>query len=511
MRRRMLAAALTLLIPAGLTAARAQTSPTLTCNNADLPSDLSFPAVSSTLPFDATFSSQSSTLDSVQQAFDIFSWASFVALNWPSNPDGTPMDGPITSNPEAPRVWEAYIEGTGVFKPNGAAPDGWGGTNTFLASLIPDYKQGQKVLFATSKNALSEIYQASFGTTTFPWIADLNNNYVFYEIHLNKPEYDYIVCPEPNTACSSSMNLYSQDGQTAFLKSGGTIGFPQGSTSTESCAPRSAPCYSAIEVKASWKEIGPRDDPTTFYTVPATKIDPAKPNNPPVAVQVGLVGLHIITRTSSASQWVWSTFEHVANAPDAPASTGNVSEASDSAVAAPPAGSHFSFNDPTKLQPTVGYGYEPPWPLPSGTLPPESPTPTQITRVVNNVCINGAWTQALNSKMQAELAGTVWANYRLVSTQWPAGSISPVPSGCAFGVFCPGNLTNTTMETYVQNNKFSGSCMNCHNSAQTAGTLPPPPNAKPPGATAPANFSYLLQGAQPTSGGAKVMLRTRKQ
>jgi hypothetical protein len=486
MRRRVLAAALALLIPAGLTAARAQTPPPtpppLTCNNADLPPSLSFPTVSSTLPFDATFS-QNPTTDQVQQAFDIFSWASFVALNWPSNPDGTPMDGPITSNPTAPRVWEAYIEQTGVFKPDGAPPDPWGGTNTFLASLAPDYKRGQKVLFATSKNVLSEIYQANFGTATFPWIADLNSNYVFYEVHLNKPEYDYIV----------SNKLYSQDGQTAFLKSGETISFPQGSTKTNS--------YGAIEVKAAWKEIGPRDDPTQFYTVQATKIDPATQQPSSTPVQFGLVGLHIITRTSSASQWVWSTFEHVANAPDAPASTGNVSEASDAALAAPPAGSHFSFNDPTQTQPASGYGYEPsPWPLPSGQKPPENPQPTQITRVVNNVCINGAWTQALNAKMQAELAGTVWANYRLVTTQWPAGS-GPAPQGCAaFGVFCPGNLTNTTMETYVQNVKFSGSCMNCHNSAQTAGT----PQAS-------ANFSYLLQGAQPTTGGAAVMLRSRKQ
>jgi hypothetical protein len=121
---RVLAAALALLIPAGLTAVRAQEQPT--CNNPDPPPGLSFPSVSSTLPFDATFS-QKPTVDQLQQAFDIFSWASFVALNWPSNPDGTPMDGPITSNPTAPRVWEAYIAATGVFKAQGALPDPWGG------------------------------------------------------------------------------------------------------------------------------------------------------------------------------------------------------------------------------------------------------------------------------------------------------------------------------------------------------------------------------------------------
>ena len=484
MRHRVLAAALALLIPAGLTVARAQTPPKqLTCENVELPPGLSFPAVSSTLPFDATFGSSTSlTIDQVQQGFDIFSWASFIALNWPSNPDGTPMDGPITSNPTAPRVWEAYIDATGVFKSQGAPPDPWGGTNTFLASLAPDHKRGQKVLFATSKNVLSEIAQAGFGTNTFPWIADLNSNYVFYEIHLNKPEYDYIV----------ENKLYSQDGQTAFLKSGGTISFPQGSTKTNS--------YGAIEVKAAWKEIGPRDDPTTFYTVQATLIDPATGNQIP-NVSIGLVGLHIITRTSHASQWVWSTFEHVANAPDAPPPP----QASGATVEPLQPGSHFSFNDPTQPQQAKGYNFEPQWPLSSGKPPPEHPTSTQITRVVNNLCINGAWTQSLNSTMQAELAGTVWANYRLVSTQWPSGSSA---TGCASvgpAVFCPGNLTNTTMETYVQNSSFFGSCMNCHNAAQTAGTLPPPNSG-----TASANFSYLLQSAQATNA-APAVLRSRRK
>jgi hypothetical protein len=489
----VLAAALALLLPAGLSAAQAQTPPKLTCENVEPPPGLSFPAVSSTLPFDATFGSSTSlTTDQVQQGFDIFSWASFVALNWPSNPDGTPMDGPITSNPTAPRVWEAYIEASGVFKPDGAMPDTWGGTNTFLASLVPDHKQGQKVLFASSKNVLSEIYQANFGTATFPWIADLNSKYVFYEVHLNKPEYDYI----------SQTTLYSKNGQTAFLAKNATISFPQGSNSTESCAPRSAPCYGAIEVKASWKQLGAGDDPTKFYTVVATLIDPATDNQIP-NVTIGLVGLHIITRTQHASQWVWSTFEHVANAPDAPPPPFHQG----ATVEPLPPGSHFNFNDPTQPQQAKGYNYEPsPWPLPSGQQPPENPTPTQITRVVNNVCINGAWTQSLNSTMQAELAGTVWANYRLVSTQWQAGSANANPN-CASGgggVFCPGNLTNTTMETYVQSNNFSGSCMSCHNLAKTAGTLP---NNNP----APANFSYLLQMAQPTSGGAPVMLRSRRQ
>jgi hypothetical protein len=296
-----------------------------------------------------------------------------------------------------------------------------------------------------------------------------------------------------------SKTLYSKDGQTAFLKAN-AISFPQGSTSTESCAPRSAPCYGAIEVKAAWKLLGPGDDPTQFYTVVATLTDPATGNEIP-DMTMGLVGLHIITWTSSASpgtgspsQGVWSTFEHVANAPDAPPPPFAAG-----ALVEPLAGNYFNFNNPTESQPPNGFGFEPP-PLSPGQKPPENPTPTQITRVVNNVCINGAWTQALNSTMQAELAGTVWANYRLVSTQWPFGD-PPVPQGCAAGVFCPGNLTNTTMETYMQR---GGSCMGCHSFAKTAGTLP-----TPPGGTASANFSYLLQQAQ-AANAPPAVLRSRR-
>ena len=90
--------------------------------------------MSSTLPFDATFS-QNPSVDQVQQAFDIFSWASFVALNWPSNPDGTPMAGPITQ-PDGTARLGGHIDATGVFKAQGARPT-WGGTDTFLESVAP--------------------------------------------------------------------------------------------------------------------------------------------------------------------------------------------------------------------------------------------------------------------------------------------------------------------------------------------------------------------------------------
>ena len=96
--------------------------------------------------------------------------------------------------------------------------------------------------------------------------------------------------------------------------------------------------------------------------------------------------------------------------------------------------------------------------------------------------------------MQEKLKGTVWANYRLVTTQWPtAGSSTGQP-------FIPANLTNTTMETYIQT---GGSCMGCHSIAHTSGTTM---NGQP----ASANFSYLLQAANPVATpAAKAQAKTR--
>jgi hypothetical protein len=102
--------------------------------------------------------------------------------------------------------------------------------------------------------------------------------------------------------------------------------------------------------------------------------------------------------------------------------------------------------------------------------------------VLNNNLINDPWTQCLNKTMQQKLAGQVWANYRLVTTQWhnpPDPDTDPT-------TFIPPKLTNTVMETYIQT---GGSCMLCHKSAMTAG-------AGPTGMPASANFSYFLQKAQ---------------
>nr|BFE92490.1 hypothetical protein GCM10020185_30260 [Pseudomonas brassicacearum subsp. brassicacearum] len=95
---------------------------------------------------------------------------------------------------------------------------------------------------------------------------------------------------------------------------------------------------------------------------------------------------------------------------------------------------------------------------------------------------------------------SVWANYQLISTQWP----SDPPKNCQIsaanplGSPAPSFLANATLETYIQGTvpQASSSCMACHGNAATHVTESP--------RTSFADFTYLLERAQSTSGqGAK--------
>jgi len=166
--------------------------------------------------------------------------------------------------------------------------------------------------------------------------------------------------------------------------------------------------------------------------------------------------LHIAHKTQHQPNWIWSTFEHVANAPTQGQPI--------------PSGATYNFYDPQctangaacvpncvpQPQQNLNQGAQAcpagqnisqvvrliPIPDGTGQMPDGSPVPN---------------TQALNTQWQAALASTVWANYQLVSTQWTESN----------GDVLPAMLANTSMETYFQDNSF-GSCIMCHGTAMTA-------------------------------------------
>ncbi len=57
-------------------------------------------------------------LAAAQNSFDIFSWQSFIAMNWPTGGDALPNKEVIGSLPASPRRWMAYRTPQQLFNPN---------------------------------------------------------------------------------------------------------------------------------------------------------------------------------------------------------------------------------------------------------------------------------------------------------------------------------------------------------------------------------------------------------
>ena len=181
----------------------------------------------------------------------------------------------------------------------------------------------------------------------------------------------------------------------------------------------------SIEIKAAWKVLTPAEAGSNrFYTIQALvfndDFNPPGASVPPnVPVTLGLVGLHIAHKTSRQPHWIWSTFEHVDNLtksfynPNCKNCTPN--------QPAPPFSTDKSGNPHYKEL---------------------NPNGTPITKPVQVVRVNPiqAPPTSLNATFRNLLAGSVWANYQLVSTQWIAD----------LGNLEPGFLANITLETFNQ-------------------------------------------------------------
>jgi hypothetical protein len=371
-------------------------------------------------------------LDNLQHGFDYYSWLTFIALN-----ASQPNAAPLPQN-DAPTLWQDYASISDIMLPDGATPPPWGAAPVIPPACRDLDPSGQ--LHVLSK---SMIIKTVTGEVIEPFdtgpLIDQNGNYVRYEILVNQPMYEYIV----------QNGLYSKAGQNAF---DGAVDFPEGTVTQGSTG-----TMGAIMVKAAWKVMGPNDDGSRFHIVEGLAYNPPS-ENPKVEescskVTLGLVGWHAAHKTDDAPQWIWSTFEHVDNVPAA------------ADVAAGSLQSHYNFYRPGCSAKDCPVNEPPPRPWNPDVQPFPGGFASQITRVVPIT----QETVTLNTSFQGILAGTVWNNYELVSTQWPTDATSKVDPT---GVPAPDFLANTTLETYIQGEvpQSSSSCMACHgNAADTTG------------------------------------------
>ena len=440
--------------------------------------DLSFPTTfSSDLPYDVNINGLRSLSDTPDQAkapftipdanippaqrlFDIFSWQTFIALNWPALPSGQPNNKLTLADSKTPRVWEYYVDAGLVYRKDGAPPLSWKDAvtasqeKTFWMSGMgvgtPETAAQKKAHDGGYHIPLLGGSSGSLQAFTGPMI-DQQGKWVRYQAAMNDIEFDYLV----------ENKLYNLEGQVAYTAKN-QINFPSNKGTAK---------HGAMEIKMSWKQMSDQDDPSRFL-VRKARVVPL--TGEPYTADFGLVGMHITAKTESSPTWIWATFEQVDN------TNSNDLEKDSKGRAITP--TFFNTANPTipvntlapkNADPVAQYN-----PATGKNDGPEVYTswdeslttnPTQATMVLP---VPKA-TAALNAQVRAALKqlGSVFQYYELIGTQWPAAPFSPgftngvanqangelLPSSFESIVFkIPGKvvpvfLVNTTMETFFQN------------------------------------------------------------
>jgi hypothetical protein len=396
---------------------------------------------------------------SEQLLFDLLSWRTFVALNWPVDDQGRPR--PRVTDPGRKR-WDTWKTDEDTYLPDGSNPGPWGRNHTNANFAVLGVPPGVRALRKLSAvhGPVNVVLPGQVGDVTqafaYP-IWDQNGFMLRYEIFLNEDEYDYIV----------ANGLYSLDGQAAFSQKGGKVAFPVDDPHEHT--------RGAIEVKIAWKVLDESkgDLPGRFLTVKGVILTGA--DGTPVEKTLGLVGMHISHKTRSSPQWVWSTFLHVDSLQTDALATFEGKPIKP--LFANPGDEIAAVNLPAQKTGVFLDGQTPTQVLQLTPIP-------LATRRVNRVARDALRDQH-----------SVLQYYELLNTQWPTDpSAPPTPAGMlpdsinnkAGGRPTPVYLVNPLMETYFQvgNQAASNqeqspstdmttvfgteSCMGCHSSAPVA-------------------------------------------
>lgn len=311
-------------------------------------------------------------------------------------------------------------------------------------------------------------------------LLDVSGNPVRYDIRFDENMYQSIVLQNLytlglyNKACNADSSGTCQN-QNIWMTPAGANEHPEpGST----------------EIKTAWRDfLTPAACPQTQYFCQG---------------RFGLVGFHFVNKTFSHGEWIWASFEHIANAPDC--TTGG-----DSPIAPQsPINTSWSFFDPN----TVPAGVMSSKMCSVASSPPQcntnpNPSGDGKTWIKSNICRtdliaaggaspancatpgnnNPGNVACLNAAILPQLSG-IWQNYRLVGTVWTAGGMGPnqnfriqVFQNQVQGLPYPApagfiHLANTTIESWLQmgatgydpdgSNASTAGCFSCHHEPATA-------------------------------------------
>ncbi len=386
-----------------------------------------------------------------------FGWWQFVSLNWPSEGDyfGTPGS-------TAPVQWETYITADELYPPNGVRPPAWEQVGRKLPAdvLKKDKRMSEATLFLTATSKFRDhpmiVLDSSNEEEAHPefgpaWLGAQNGTNLWYTIHMNRDEYNFIV----------NNGYYNANTQCDSAAAGVPVVFPEGQYNGPT---------GAVEIKSAWMEVTDPDNKKwlTYKLSKAVVLDASTGEYR--FTLVALVGLHILQKTASQPQWVWTTFEHENNVPDGdnPSTSYNLYNANcQPKILNIPAGcSNTGGPDTIGCEPNKAPGYY----LCKGA----GPVPIQVTRRFPIPDTSRLITNTLHNFIRQKYPESIWLHYKLINVLW---SQAPPPPPPTQPVNAPVKTTgmqplepvaNTTMETYIQRQ----TCTGCHRyaSISTAGS-----------------------------------------
>jgi hypothetical protein len=355
--------------------------------------------------------------------YDDFSWRSFIALAWPAKDGqrGVP-DSALTlgSAQGRPTVFETLKSEWEVFQNDGRDPKGWSEYGGLIPCDVPSLGFGDMVLAASLK--FDNIIQSG---GSGPLLAQ-NRTFVRYTAGFNEKLFRHI----------TDGGFFRRENLANFTP------LPAGT----------------IRVKSAWIDMQDIERPERFHSRDAWLFNLTTGHCEKKTV--GLVGLHIVTKTPTHPQGIWSTFEHIDNVPAPRASRPLTFNKGDDAPM--PASNPITCIDPANCP---------------------QPEPYNVERTTKIHDMGNFSTARTNDRYRAMLAqqypNSPWQNYQLVMTQWPLKRNRPDLDGSPGNTFpgvgnspipgVPNDATafaNTTMETFRQEHVAGNGCLGCHNAVK---------------------------------------------
>jgi hypothetical protein len=419
------------------------------------PSVLPAATISGNIPLYVPLPATVNSPTQIRPYFDWFSWEEFIALNWPASTTGrgnpqSPNDPSLFKNaaPGTPTVWSTYKANWELFDQGTARPTPF---DSYDVPVPPQCGMNsvpgaghKKTLVMTSKG--NSVLNDGVQAFSFP-LVDNGKEYVMYEVRYARQPYEFMrgTNTDPKSWLYLAKNLIPP-AQVTMPPTLSTLGASK------------VDQLGSIMIKAAWRDMSEvsKDQWSRYYVVDAQVFDPTTQKC--TDTSVGLVGMHIVQKLDLFPEWVWSTFEHV-----------DVVSPSSQSTLLPPC--------PNSDAACTQNGFKN-RPQSTSLLPDQSarvPVPVLRLNAIPTTP-QGASTVDANTVFQAALAGTPWANYQLVVTQWPFAAndmtqYKPPEQRGSYPCMCglPFPVTgsvNLTMETYFQSaNAAAGSgnsCMACH-------------------------------------------------